>query len=70
MPDLSALTSARTQFNRYSAMPVFMLRLIGNIFNIMIFMRRLLFKNPCTVYLLGSTCMNISVLFPVYLFVH
>jgi hypothetical protein len=63
MSNLSALTSATTQFNRYTPMPVFILGLIGNIFNIMIFTRPSLIKNPCTVYLLSSTCMNISILF-------
>jgi hypothetical protein len=43
-------------------MPVFILGFIGNIFNLMIFTRRAIFQNPCTVYLLGSTCMNLSVL--------
>jgi hypothetical protein len=63
MTDLSTLTSATTQFNRYMPMPVFILGLIGNIFNILIFTRHSLFKNPCSIYLLSSTCTNISVLF-------
>jgi len=59
----AALTSATTQFNRYTPMPVFILGLIGNIFNILIFTRRSLFTNPCTVYLLSGTFTNIIVLF-------
>jgi hypothetical protein len=47
-------------------MPVFILGLIGNIFNILIFTRHSLFTNPCTVYLLSGTCTNIIVLFVVY----
>jgi hypothetical protein len=43
--------------------PVFILGLIGNIFNILIFTRRSLYKNPCAVYLLSATYMNIIVLF-------
>jgi hypothetical protein len=63
MSNLSSFISATTQFNRYSPMPVFILGFIGNIFNIIIFTRRSLFKNSCTVYLLLGTCMNMNVLF-------
>lgn len=63
MSDITALTSATTQFNRYTPMPVFVLGLIGNIFNIFIFTRRSLFSNPCSIYLLSATCTNIVVLF-------
>ena len=62
MDSLSILTSATTQFNRYTPMPVFILGLIGNSFNILIFTRRSLIKNPCTIYLLSASCMNISIL--------
>ena len=44
-------------------MPVFILGLVGNIFNILIFTRPSLFKNPCTAYLLSATCANMIVLF-------
>jgi hypothetical protein len=63
MSNLSSFIGATTQFNRYSPMPVFILGFIGNIFNIIIFTRRSLFKNSCTVYLLLGTCMNMNVLF-------
>ena len=63
MSELSALITATTQFNRYTPVPVFILGFIGNIFNLLVFTSRALFKNPCTIYLLSATCMNISVLF-------
>lgn len=55
--------NAAKQFNRYTPMPVFIFGLIGNIFNLFIFTRRSLLINPCTIYLLSSTCTNILVLF-------
>ncbi len=63
MSNISALTIATIQFNRYTPIPIFILGLVGNIFNILIFTRRSLFKNPCTVYFLSATCVNINVLF-------
>lgn len=63
MSDITALTRATVQFNRYTPMPVFILGLVGNIFNMLIFTRPSLFKNPCTAYLLAATCTNMIVLF-------
>jgi len=63
MSNISALTIATKQFNRYTPIPIFILGLVGNIFNILIFTRRSLFKNPCTVYFLSATCVNINILF-------
>lgn len=44
MSDLSTLHVATILFNRYTPMPIFILGLIGNIFNILVFTRRALFK--------------------------
>lgn len=63
MSTIAEFKRATTQFNRYTPMPVFFLGLIGNIFNLLIFTRRTLLINPCTIYLLSGTCVNILVLF-------
>lgn len=63
MSDSSTVPNAARQFSRYISLPVFVLGLIGNSLNVIIFTRRSLIKNPCTVYLLSSTITNINVLF-------
>ncbi|UJR07470.1 hypothetical protein I4U23_011759 [Adineta vaga] len=63
MSNVDALVSATTSFNKYTPMPVFVLGLFGNLMNLLIFRRRSLVNNPCTIYLFSATIMNTSILF-------
>ncbi|UJR17741.1 hypothetical protein I4U23_004639 [Adineta vaga] len=59
MSDASELNNIFLLFSRYLSIyisiPIGILGLIGNIFNILIFTRPLLVRNPCSIYLLSSS---------------
>ena len=63
MSDVDVINNIVIQFNRYAPIPILIFGLIGNTLNILIFTRRSLVKNPCTIYFLSSTVVNINVLF-------
>lgn len=51
------------QYSRYMPIPIVVLGFIGNVFNIVIFTRRPMNTNPCSIYFLSSSAANLSVLF-------
>ncbi|UJR22986.1 hypothetical protein I4U23_026013 [Adineta vaga] len=58
----SSVIAFSVQFNRYASIPVFICGIIGNIFNILIFTRPRLIKNPCSTYFFWASVANINVL--------
>lgn len=56
------LTELTLQFNRYVPMPIFFFGMMGNVWNILVFTRPRLIRNPCSIYLLGSSISNVNVL--------
>jgi hypothetical protein len=63
MSSTSIVTDITLQFNRYAPIPVLIFGFIGNILNILIFIRPLLIKSPCSTYLLSLSIANLSQLF-------
>lgn len=62
MSNVDTLNNVILQFSRYVPIPILIFGLIGNILNIFIFTRRSQNKNPCSMYFLSSTIVNINVL--------
>lgn len=50
------------QYSRYVPIPIVLLGFVGNLFNIVIFTRRPMNTNPCSIYFLSSSAVNLSVL--------
>ena len=58
----AAIANFSKQFNLFMPIPIFICGLVGNIFNIIVFTRSSLRKNPCTTYFCSSSVANLSVL--------
>ena len=61
-PSTSAIASFSKQFNLYMPIPTFIFGVVGNMFNIIVFTRPSLRKNPCTTYFCSSSVANLNVL--------
>ena len=59
----SVVNHIAIQLNRYVPIPVLVFGFIGNIFNILIFTRPSLIKNPCSTYFLCLSIVNLNVIF-------
>jgi hypothetical protein len=59
----SSFAAFTVQFNRFVPIPIFFSGVFGNIFNILIFTRPSLIKNPCSMYFMSSSIANLITLF-------
>ncbi|CAF1129734.1 unnamed protein product [Adineta steineri] len=63
MSAANLINTISAQFSRYAPLPILIFGFIGNIFNILIFTRPLLIKNPCSTYFICASFANFGDLF-------
>ncbi|CAF0773484.1 unnamed protein product [Adineta steineri] len=63
MSAATIINAVNLQFSRLAPLVVFIFGVPGNIFNILIFIRPNLIKNPCSTYFFCSSLANLNVLF-------